>query len=454
LATPTKWNHGTTAAGHPFRTPVLDRANAAAVATAVDAAAGESRESRTTEDVIRAVDTAVARLSGAGAAGDAARDLLRVELGWDEELSRRTLDGFARTSRAEHLRSLVRSEVGDSALLERFVADPGWTGPGSRSRRAIGPRLMLQVLAGNVPGVSLSATIRALLARSGVLCKLPRSEPCLLPLFARLVTEEDQLLLGRTIAATWWPGGESSATWVEWSGRAGKVVVYGGERAVENVRRSVPAHVEVVTYGPRLGVAVVLPDAEEDEAAALARDVCAYDQQGCVSPRLVFVVGGSGRSFARRLAEALELETGRHPPPAPSEEEAVAIREVRATYEFGGYEEGVTGLQTPGDSLRWTVLVSAAPDIGVENLPRLVVVSEVAGLTALEAALGPLSGRIQSIGYAGRAGIVALSESAARLGVSRVAPFGCMAWPPPDWRHEGKHQLLPLLNWTDLETFE
>ena len=65
-----------------------------------------------------------------------------------------------------------------------------------------------------------------------------------------------------------------------------------------------------------------------------------------------------------------------------------------------------------------------------------------------------LEGRIQAIGYAGSDGLGALAAAASRLGVSRVAPLGSMAWPPPDWRHEGKHQLLPLINWTDLEILE
>jgi hypothetical protein len=26
-----------------------------------------------------------------------------------------------------------------------------------------------------------------------------------------------------------------------------------------------------------------------------------------------------------------------------------------------------------------------------------------------------------------------------------------MAWPPADWRHDGRMQLMPLLRWTDFE---
>ena len=68
------------------------------------------------------------------------------------------------------------------------------------------------------------------------------------------------------------------------------------------------------------------------------------------------------------------------------------------------------------------------------------------------ALLAPLEGRIQSLGYVGTDGIEQMAEEASRLGVSRIAPLGTVAWPPSDWRHEGRFQLLPLLNWTEFET--
>ena len=84
-------------------------------------------------------------------------------------------------------------------------------------------------------------------------------------------------------------------------------------------------------------------------------------------------------------------------------------------------------------------------------LPRTVWLYAVKDLDELAARLAPLAGRIQSLGYAGEADSEALARLSAELGVSRVAPLGGMAWPPVDWRHDGRHRLLPLLSWTDWE---
>jgi hypothetical protein len=45
----------------------------------------------------------------------------------------------------------------------------------------------------------------------------------------------------------------------------------------------------------------------------------------------------------------------------------------------------------------------------------------------------------------------ALAAAFGRLGASRVAPLGRMAWPPPWWHHDGHPPLRNLVRWCDLE---
>jgi hypothetical protein len=450
---PTEWLEHRSRAGAAFRAPALSITQARAVAGAVRNAALEARSTRTSDEMIASIARAAGKLSADGPEGVAARELLRIELGWSEGLVRETLEGMSRTWTREALTGLIESELGGTAVLDGFISDGGWAGPGQRSRRALGPPVLLQVLAGNVPGVAITATIRALLVRSGVLCKLPGSEAGLLPLFARVLAAEDPLL-GQCVAATWWPGENFPAAWREWAKWAGKAVVYGGDLTVEAVRANLPAATDVITFGPKTGIAVVLPDSASSAAPALAHDVCAYDQQGCVSPRLVYVVGDSPQPFIRDLAAALEEYTRKHPPPSPTTAEAVSIRAARTAYEFSGYEDGRSGVESPGESLAWTILSSDDPAARAESLPRVVWVHHVPDLETLEDVLRPLEGRIQALGYGGAEELENLAELATRLRVSRIAPFGSVAWPPADWRHEGMHQLMPLVNWTDFETPE
>lgn len=477
------WHRGRTAGGLAFRAPALDGRAAAKVAERVRAAAFRARRERSLEAVVRAASRAAVRLAdSAGPLGSEAAARLRLTLGWTPELVEETLSSMARGWSEEALWTVLHSELSDPGVLESYRPASGpfpggenarWTPADAsdatdhpadrdeaegidpwRLRRAMAPPLLFHVLAGNVPGVAVTALLRALLVRSGVLCKLPEDEPMLPVLFCRALAEEDGLL-GDAVATSWWPGGSVGAAWDAWVKRSGKVVVYGGEEAVRGVRDRVPSHLDLLAYGPRLGVAVLLPDAGSRPALTtaaerLARDACAYEQQGCVSPRLAYVVGDAA-ALARHLATAMEAEVGRLPRPAPSTEEAVAIRALRAEAEFGGYGGAPAGMLGSEEDLSWTVVLAADAEPRAEPLRRVVRICAVESLARLEEALQPVAGRLQSMAYAGEDGLEELAELAARLGVSRLAPLGRAAWPPPDWRHDGRFQLLPLLQWTDWE---
>lgn len=465
---------GETPTGRTFSAPRLTASDARAVARTVAAAAREAREERSLTEVVRAISrTAVSLADRNTEGGREAVSLLGEELGWTPELAAETLEGMAEGWTEAALSSLVETELGEPGFLEGFREDPraaGGAGAGPepphpagadavvRRRRALGPPLVAVVHAGNVPGVAVTAALRGLLVRSGVLSKVPSGEPGLLGLFARSLARKDPLL-GRCLATTWWPRSATPEP-VEraWVNRAGKVVLYGGDEAVRAYRGRLPPEAELLVYGPRLGLAVLLPDAEVRLATReLARDVFAYEQGGCVSPRVLYAVGRRAGDVAPAVAEALSVEAARRPPPSLTAAQATALRTLRAEAEFGAYggEAGrPTGeqLYASEDGLDWTVLAGGDPEPRSEGLPRVVRVHGVEDLGALAARLEPLEGRIQAVGYAGEQGAGELAERAARLGVARVAPLGRMAWPPADWRHDGRHQLLPLLRWTDWET--
>ncbi len=459
---PESWHEGTRPGGAPFRTPALTRADAAQVADTLRESVLRARAIRSVDQVIGAIDRVTTRLGDADRGRREALACLREGLGWEPPLAEETLDHMRRMWTREALDRLLRSELGNPRVLDAFVPD----GDG-RCRRASGLPLVLHILSGNVPGVAVTAIVRGLLVRSAVACKAAEDEPFLPALFARLLAEEDPEL-GSTVAVSWWPSVTEAPEWRAWSAAAEMAVVYGGAEAVRGVRDALPASTELLAYGPRIGVGVVLADAVEsaDAARDLARDVCAYEQRGCVSPRLVFVVSevaDAGGRFASLLAAALEEETSRIPAPALAPEEAVAVRRLRAEHEFGAYGgEAHTTLLASEPDLRWTVVARRAGVVArkagggesmqhLQVLPRVVFVQSIPGVAQLEGALDALQGTVQAIGYAGGPDAGAVAALGARAGACRVAPFGTIAWPPPDWRHDGRFQLLPLLRWTDWE---
>lgn len=443
---------GKTIAGATFWVPQLNDAEAVTVAEAVRAAALAARRTHRAADVVASVARAAARLADPDDPyGRAALDALRAGSGCSRanaaDLLQRSAEGWS----APVLSSLIRSELGELAVLDEPRPDSERPG---RRRRAAGPPVVHLVLAGNVPGVAVTAAIRSLVVRSGVLCKLPSSEPWLVGLFARALHDEDPALAA-TMAATWWPADVPGPIVHEWTKRSGKVIVYGGADAVRAIRARTPPAIPILEYGPRIGAVILGPETTEAELRGLARDTCAYDQAGCVSPRLVYMLGipsdAEVDDLCDRLGTALGDECARVASVFTTDEEAVAIRAARARFQF----EATDGARALGPAdLAWTLLFRSGAAAYTEPLPRVLWVYRIDRLEELGRLRGVLEGRLQALGVAGLpdSDRRQIEELAVELGVSRVTPPGAMAWPPADWRHDGRMQLLPLVRWTDLET--
>ena len=448
---PDRRHVGQTVVGASFATPVLDDRAADRVARTVRTAALSARTGRSTAEVIQAVATAAGRLAEPDDPyGRAAIEAVRRASGCGANEAADVLGQQARGWTAAALARLIDVELGDAGYLDGAVR----VGPLGRRRRAVGPPVIHLVLAGNVPGIAVTAVIRCLLVRSGVLCKLPSGEPWLVGLFAHALHDVDAAL-ARSLAATWWPTPGPAAD--VWTKQSGKVIVYGGEAAVRAYRASVPPSTPLEVYGPRLGIVLLGSTVTDAELSGLARDTFAYDQAGCVSPRLVYVLGassdgGSGawaRELLDRLAAALSAEASGSAPGRLTDGEAVAIREARSRLQFDREAGGVRG----PDDLSWTILYRPRTGTYSEALPRVLWTYAADGVEELGSLRSVLEGRVQAMGIAGLEPAVECraEELAVELGVSRVTRPGGMAWPPPDWRHDGRMQLLPLLRWTDFE---
>jgi hypothetical protein len=182
--------------------------------------------------------------------------------------------------------------------------------------------------------------------------------------------------------------------------------------------------------------------------------VSKYDQQGCLSPHLLYVESGGQtppRAFAEALAAALERYAGLVPRGRLALEEAASVASLRQQFElrhmagasvaiFGG--DGWAVLFDNEDAsfspscLNRTALVKPVGDL-VQDVPRLAV---------------PIRRYLQTCGVAAApTRQQALAERLGQLGLDRVCPLGRMGDVAATWHHDGRCNLLDLLRWTDLE---
>lgn len=356
--------------------------------------------------------------------------------------------------RKEALMALLEAELGDPGVLDGFRPRLAVAG----SHRALGPALTTHIFSGNVPGLPVVSLIHGLLVKSANLGKPASEEPVFPGLFARSLAAVDRKLAA-CVAILPWTGGDPGVEAAAFSASEA-VIAYGHDTAIESIRARVPSGVRFVGHGHRVSLAVVGrealdPGTSEDLARRVASDVSLFDQQGCVSPHLVYVERGGAippQEFAEGLAGAMAAFEEAMPRGRLSVEEASAIQQVRAEVEFRELRGEAVRLFASSGGTAWTVIYEDDPTFVPSCLNRVVRVKALTDLAELPSQLRPVSRYLQTVGTAlpverrNR-----LAETLASIGVCRICPIGEMPHPPLTWRHDGGFSLLPLLKWTAIE---
>lgn len=430
-----------------LRTPVLRPDHIRRLASALTDARRRYLAERPVADIVDAVDAAAARLR-AGPLRDLAEAVLPDTARYSLPMTHLVLDRMSADWTAPALLRLLEAELGDSAVLDRFVPD----GVAGREVHALGPVLAFHVFAGNVPGVAVTAAIRSLVVRAATLAKTAIDEPLLPTLFARALASVDPGL-GSCFAVTYWPGTREDLNEAA-TRHADAVVVYGGDEAAAALHRMVSPDTRFVLHGPRVSLGMVGREADSGTAGHVARATAVFDQHGCVSPHVVYVERGGARTpeeFAEQVAAAFETLEEELPRGPVTTAEAAAIQQVRSEAEFrelaGAHVRVLAGTGT-----RYTVILDDDAGFTPSCLNRTLWVKPVADLQDVPDHLRPFRRFLQSAAIAGAGErLHTLALQLARLGVTRITDFENLPWPPVEWHHDGRGPLRELLRWTDLD---
>lgn len=356
--------------------------------------------------------------------------------------------------RKDGLLALLEAELDDPEVLDGFRPRRGRHG----LHRAFCPTLTTHIFSGNVPGLPAVSLVHGLLVKSANLGKPAAEEPVFPALFARSIAAVDSRLAA-SVAILPWSGGDAAVEAAAFAASEA-VIASGSDASIESIRSRVPSGVRFVGHGHRVSLAVIGREAMEPGSVAslaerLAYDVSLFDQQGCVSPHVVYVEqGGSvpAEELAERLAAAMAAFERGMPRGRLTTEEAAAIQQARAEAEVRELRGEAVQLLASSGGTAWTVIYEEDAVFVPSCLNRVVRVKALADLGELPDLLRPASRYLQTVGAAmSPARRNHLADLLAPLGVCRVCPVGAMPHPPLHWHHDGGFSLLPLLKWTAIE---
>ena len=396
------------------------------------AQSGERLRARSVDAILGSIDGVVAGwLAPKSQWRELAERALPSVTGFSPQMIRHGLPTLLAPLRGEQIGALLDAELTQRRILD---ARPG-------------PRLIVHVLSGNIPGLASVPLVLSLAVRSPALVKTAAGDPVFAPLFAASLAEQDPELAA-SVAVAHWGGGDAALEAVAFAA-AELVVASGADATIAAIAAKAPGR--VIGHGHKISFAVDAAECLADAAAGdvarrLAYDVALWDQQGCLSPQVCFVEADRARAqeFAGRLAAALREWASELPPRRMTLAEKAAVWRFREEAEWTGVP-----LYASPDASGWSVTVEEGVQLLPTCLNRCVRVVGVPDLAMLATALRPHRQHLEATGMAiGAARREAVTAMLSRCGVHRVCPLGTMQLPTLAWQPGGRPRIADWVNWS------
>lgn len=434
--------------------PILSKEQISSLADMVKNNSREVLKSFTVNQIIDIIDKTIEKfLDRSSYYRKKAEKLLPIISGYDEEIIRLGLTSYLKTFRRPQLYRFVAEDFENPLILDDFQPRP----KGGFSK-ALGPDLVVHIWAGNVPALPIWSLISSLLVKSGNIGKVSSSEPLFAGLFAQALVEVEPSLAD-SLAIIWYRGGDTDRE-IQLFSQSDLVVGYGSNDSLASLRDKIPITTRFLPFGHKISFGMLSKATLDARKAAqtahnAANDIVQYDQQGCYSPHFFFVEKGgrvSPKEFARYLAHELACFEEKYPIRELSIEEMTTNAAWRNREELSVFNEPMKEIIS--DPLNnWTVVYEEnCKQIIPSCLNRVIKVIAVDQLELAIDYIEPFRSLLQTVGIAAAPKeLFSISALLAEAGVTRITALGKMTSPEAGWHHDGRFNLMDLVNMVDIE---
>jgi hypothetical protein len=362
---------------------------------------------------------------------------------------KRAYDDLPRLFDRTVLNFVVEGEIGGTDVLDgwREVRLP--TGRTARFRAF--PARLVQILAGNAPGVAGISVIRGALSKGVNLLKLPSNDLFTATAVLRAMAAVDPTHpVVKSFSAVYWRGGDAKVERLLFSPQFfDKLVAWGGEAALRSAKDYIGPGFELVAFDPKTSISMIGVEAFASEeitaevAALAATDATGYNQSACTSSRYQYVEGSLEQ--IDHYCELLQAELGveRHtasvigtPVPPDLREEIEALRSLAPEFRVWGDFTG-----------RGLVVRSEEP---VDFYPDGKIVN-VVPVPSLREAVGFANVATQTVGVYPPTRKRELRNHLASAGAQRVVSLGQAMAESAGLPHDGFMPLHRMVRWVNDE---
>ncbi len=384
-------------------------------------------------------------------------DWTRPDSPWRRELieSFAGTTSFSRGTVAEGIESALRAWQPERfiAAAERELACVLAASGGARPTRTLAPYDWTAVLAGGtIPMPTLLSSLIPLVLGSPVLLRETSKDPVTGALLARSLAERDAGL-ARAFDHIEFPADDPEALTSFLA--APCIVATGSDETMHAIAARLQGDQRFVAYGHRVSIAILGPQTPSDRdrvVRGLALDVARWDQTGCLSPVVAFLVAleeGAQRDLARDIAQALDaLATA-----MPRGELPMSARALHATELASARMRAASDRAFVCEGRDAVVVLETDTRARPSPLHRFLRLVPLPSLAALDGAVANLDGPLSNVAIAGFEPDerIQLASELARRGASRITGPGELQTPPIDWPRDGLPLFTPLARFVQVE---
>jgi long-chain-fatty-acyl-CoA reductase len=342
-------------------------------------------------------------------------------------------------------RTLARAKQYD--FLATDLGDPGlldeWRPSRAVYSRCVPKGLITHIMVGNVPLAGLFALYRSLATKNVTVAKLPRRDPISALCFANCIYDVDrEHPITKALSTLYWESNSAFEDVV--IGASDTVSVWGRGETVEALKARLPYGVDLIEFGPKRSVALVLEGVSdfEDLARRIAFDIAAYDQEACFSCQEIFCRDGVDE-LSGALADALDRYEQVIPRrPLTVDQDAHVLRARMEAVARGWRVLAPEGTE-------WTVVITDGPiRLHEHPLARFVYLHPVADSSI---ALGFLDRDVQTVTISPWSEIWRWADAVIAAGADRITQAGQMSRFRAGLSHDGFHPMRRMVKWVTIE---
>jgi len=293
------------------------------------------------------------------------------------------------------------------------------------------------VLVGNVPMTGIFSIFRSIMTKNQTVVKLPARDLVSTLFFVKGLIEENaddmefQRMLNSSISVFYLE--HDDETIKELVESSDVVCAWGKGNTMKSIKEMVPHSVPYLEFGPKRSFALLYADeCDPDKAAVrMAHDLSLYDQEACLSPQRLFVIGKYD-AYLESLKKWLDWQARYLKRGILNDDAESFILRTKLEAQYAG-NEVIAG------EPQWRIIVCDPYEVNQHPLGRTLFVHPIEKEEDMLPFIDEETQSVSVFPYSQK--MEKLADLLCNKGVSKLCETGMTFYPREGWTHDGLYPL-------------